>query len=57
VERKLNQQERLAEARRARAAAVSNYNNAIAALELAKGTLLRYNNVIMEEAEGQLARK
>jgi len=57
VERKLNQQERLAEARRARAAAVSNYNNAIAALELAKGTLLRYNNVLMEEAEGQLAKK
>ena len=57
VERKLNQQERLAEARRARAAAVSNYNIAIAQLELAKGTLLRYNNVVMEEAESQLARK
>lgn len=55
VDRKLNQQERLAEARRARAAAVSNYNNAIARLELRKGTLLRYNNVIMEEAGVQLA--
>jgi outer membrane protein TolC len=57
VDRKLNQQERLAEARRSRAAAVSNYNNAIAQLELAKGTLLRYNNVIMEEAGVQLAKK
>ncbi|MGB7157142.1 MAG: TolC family protein [Tepidisphaeraceae bacterium] len=57
VERKLNQQERLAEARRAQAAAVSNYNNAISQLELAKGTLLRYNNVIMEEASVQLAKK
>jgi outer membrane protein len=55
VDRKLNQQERLAEARRSRAAAVTNYNNAIARLELRKGTLLRYNNVIMEEAGVQLA--
>lgn len=55
VDRKLNQQERLAEARRARAAAVTNYNNAIARLELRKGTLLRYNNIIMEEAGVQLA--
>lgn len=55
VDRKLNQQERLAEARRARAASVTNYNNAIAQLERAKGTLLRYNNVIMEEAGVQLA--
>jgi hypothetical protein len=57
VDRKLNQQERTADARRAAAAAVSNYNTAIAQLELAKGTLLRYNNVIMEEAGSQLARK
>jgi outer membrane protein TolC len=55
VDRKLNQQERLAEARRSRAAAVTNYNNAIKNLELRKGTLLRYNNVVMEEAEVQLA--
>ncbi|HEV2296323.1 MAG TPA: TolC family protein [Tepidisphaeraceae bacterium] len=57
VDRKLNQQERLAEARRAAAAAVTNYNNAIARLELRKGTLLRYNNIIMEEAGVQLAGK
>jgi len=31
-------------------AGVSNYNIALAALERAKGTLLRYNNVLMEEA-------
>jgi outer membrane protein TolC len=57
VDRKLNQQERTADAKRAAAAAVSNYNNAIAQLELAKGTLLRYNNIVMEEASSQLAKK
>ena len=49
IDLKLNQQEQLAEARRAEAEAVSNYNVAIAQLEQAKGTLLRYNNVVMEE--------
>ena len=28
---------------------VSNYNIAIGSLEQAKGTLLRYNNILMEE--------
>jgi outer membrane protein TolC len=49
VDRKLNLQERFAEAARGEAAAISNYNIAIARLEQAKGTLLRYNNVVMEE--------
>jgi outer membrane protein TolC len=49
IDLKLNQQEQLAEARRAEAEAVSQYNVAIAQLEQAKGTLLRYNNVVMEE--------
>jgi hypothetical protein len=55
VDRKLNLQERFAEASRAEAAAVSGYNIAIAALEEAKGTLLRYNNVVMEEERTQQA--
>jgi outer membrane protein TolC len=55
VDRKLNLQERLAEAARAEVAAVSNYNIAIARLEQAKGTLLRYNNIVMEEEPAQVA--
>jgi outer membrane protein TolC len=49
IDLKLNQQEQLAEAQRAEAEAISQYNIAIAQLEQAKGTLLRYNNVVMEE--------
>ncbi|HEY7086705.1 MAG TPA: TolC family protein, partial [Tepidisphaeraceae bacterium] len=49
VQLKLDFQERLASAADAEVQAISNYNIAIAALEKAKGTLLRYNNVIMEE--------
>lgn len=49
VQLKLDTQQRLAEARRNEAQAVANYAVAIAALERAKGTLLRYDNVIMEE--------
>ena len=49
IDLKLNQQEQLAEAQRAEAEAISQYNQSIAVLEQAKGTLLRYNNVVMEE--------
>jgi outer membrane protein TolC len=49
VQLQLDAQERLARAEAEEAAAVSNYNVAIAQLERAKGTLLRYNNVVMEE--------
>jgi outer membrane protein len=49
VDQKLRQQEQLAQAATAEAQAVSNYNIAIANLERAKGTLLRYNNVVLQE--------
>jgi outer membrane protein TolC len=49
VQLKLDQQERFARAASQEAEAVSNYNNALAVLERAKGTLLRYNNILMEE--------
>lgn len=50
VESKLNRQRDLATAERAEADAIAAYNIAISRLESAKGTLLRYNNVLMEEA-------
>ena len=49
VNLKLDAQGRLAESARAEAGAISNYNTAIARLEKAKGTILRYNNVEMQE--------
>jgi outer membrane protein TolC len=49
VQLKLDQQQRLAESERSAAEAVANYNIAIARLERAKGTLLRYNNIMLEE--------
>lgn len=49
VQLQLDAQERLARAQAEEAAAVSDYNIAISRLERAKGTLLRYNNVVMEE--------
>jgi outer membrane protein len=49
VQLKLDSQDRLAEAERQEALAISNYNIAIAHLEKAKGTLLRYNNVLLAE--------
>lgn len=55
VQLKLDRQAALAEAERAEATAIANYNVAIARLERAKGTLLRYNNVIMEEEERPFA--
>ncbi|MBV8781455.1 MAG: TolC family protein, partial [Phycisphaerae bacterium] len=50
VQLKLDTQERLADARRSENQALANYNIAIYKLEQAKGTLLRYNNVVMAEA-------
>jgi outer membrane protein TolC len=49
VNRLLNQQEILTQAQREEARALTDYNIAIATLERAKGTLLRYDNVIMQE--------
>jgi outer membrane protein len=49
VQLKLDSQDRLAEAERQEALAISTYNIAIAHLEKAKGTLLRYNNVLLAE--------
>lgn len=49
VQLKIDQQERLAEARRQEAIETMNYNIALGALEKAKGTILRYNNIVMQE--------
>jgi len=49
VQLMLARQEVLAQTERQEAAAISNYNIAISRLELSKGTLLRYNNVLIEE--------
>jgi outer membrane protein TolC len=50
VDLKLRQQEILAQSKRDRAAAESNYNISMSSLERAKGTLLKYNNVVLSEA-------
>ena len=50
VDLKLRQQELLAQAQRDEAGAVSNYNIALSSLERVKGTLLKYNNVVMSES-------
>ncbi len=49
VERELARQQDVAQAERAEADAIAAYNIAISRFEAAKGTLLRYNNVMMEE--------
>ncbi|HVT90348.1 MAG TPA: TolC family protein [Tepidisphaeraceae bacterium] len=49
VQLKLDTQERFAQARTSEVEATSNYNIAISQLELKKGTLLRYNNIVMQE--------
>ena len=49
VQLKLDTQSRLADAARSEVEATSNYNLAVAQLERAKGTLLVYDNVMMEE--------
>ena len=50
VNRKLDLQAELAQNESREAEATSNYMIAISDLERAKGTLLRYNNIVMEEA-------
>ena len=50
VNRKLDLQAELAQNESREAEAMSNYMIAISELERAKGTLLRYNNIIMEES-------
>jgi outer membrane protein TolC len=57
VQLKLDQQAELAEAALRESAAISDYNIALARLEQSKGTLLRYNNIIMEEDRGPMARR
>jgi outer membrane protein len=49
VQLKLDTQERLANAQTQEVDAISNYNIAISHLEQTKGTLLRYDNIVMEE--------
>ena len=49
VQLQLDAQERLARSQAEEAASIRDYNVAISRLERAKGTLLRYNNVVMEE--------
>lgn len=49
VQLKLDTQGTLAQARHDESTAVSNYNNALAQLEFVKGTILRYNNVVLQE--------
>jgi outer membrane protein len=49
VQLKLDTQGSLAQARHDESTAVANYNVAIEQLEFVKGTLLRYNNVVMED--------
>jgi outer membrane protein len=57
VQLKLQYQEQLAGSRRDEAGSISNYNQAIARVEQAKGTLLQYNNVLMESEDLPYERK
>jgi outer membrane protein len=49
VNLKLQTQEQLGDAQRTEANEMANYNIALSSLERAKGTILRYNNIMMEE--------
>jgi outer membrane protein TolC len=49
VNRKLNAQEVLAQALREDARSIADYNNGIASLERAKGTILKYDNILMQQ--------
>ncbi len=49
VQTKLQLQDTLAESLQNEAEAIANYNIALAQLEKSKGTLLRYNNVVLQE--------
>jgi outer membrane protein TolC len=53
VQLELDRQQELANARAEEAQAIQSYNTAIAQLERAKGTLMRYNNIVMQEAQLQ----
>jgi outer membrane protein TolC len=55
VQLKLDTQANLANAQRAESTALTNYNLSIVNLERTKGTLLRYNNILMDEATPQYA--
>lgn len=57
VRNKLDTQARLAEAEAQEYSALAAYNVALSQLERAKGTLLRYNNITLEEAGMSLARR
>jgi len=57
IELILSRQAALADAERQEIQAAVSYNVALEALELAKGTLLRYNNVVMKEEKGPMFMK
>jgi outer membrane protein len=57
IELKLSRQSAVAEAQQQEIQAAVAYNVALEALELAKGTLLRYNNVVMKEEKGPMFMK
>jgi len=57
IELKLSRQAALADAERQEIQAAVSYNVALEALEKAKGTLLRYNNVVMKEEKGPMFMK
>ena len=50
----LNRQQQLAAARISENQALAEYNIALEQLERAKGTLLRYNNIILQEEKGPM---
>ena len=57
VQFKLDRQSALADAMRQENEAIASYNTSVSDLEKAKGTLLRYNNVVFKEAaRAELAR-
>ncbi len=49
INTKLDLQTRLADVARLEVQSIVNYNIAISSLERAKGTLLRYDNIVLEE--------
>jgi outer membrane protein TolC len=57
VQLKLQLQQDLAQAQSQENQALVDYNVAISKLEKAKGTLLRYNNVVMKEEKGPMSAK
>jgi len=57
IELKLSRQAAVADAERQSVQAAVAYNVALEALEKAKGTLLRYNNVVMKEMKGPMFMK